>query len=52
MIPDYGRAPSGDRVYSVVPYPHSQMITLIGSITFKQVLNTMTINTPNQWEGI
>ena len=52
MTPNYGRAPFGDRVYIVAPYPHGQMITLIGSISFKQVLNTMTINTLNQCQGI
>ncbi len=27
MTPDYGRAPSGERVYGVAPYRHGQMIT-------------------------
>lgn len=27
IAPDYGRAPSGDRVYSAAPYPHGQIIT-------------------------
>ncbi|MCL2930710.1 MAG: hypothetical protein O4861_11005 [Trichodesmium sp. St16_bin4-tuft] len=48
MITDYGRTTSGDRVYSVAPYPHGQMITFIGAIIFKQVLKTMTINAPKQ----
>ena len=52
MVPNYGRAPCGDRVYSVAPYSHGQMITLIGAIIFKQVLNIMTINAPSQWQGI
>ena len=52
MVPAYGRRSCGDKVYSVAPYPHGQMITLIGAIIFKQVFNTMTINAPNKWQGI
>ena len=44
MTPDYGRAPSGARAYGAAPYPHGQMITLIGAISFNGVLNTMTVN--------
>ena len=34
----------GKRAYGVAPYPHGQMITLIGAITVEQVITTMTVN--------
>ncbi len=44
MTPHYARSEQGKRAYGVAPYPHGQMITLIGAITVEQVMTTMTVN--------
>ena len=36
MTSHYGRSEQGKRAYGVAPYPHGQMITLIGAITVKR----------------
>ena len=67
MTSHYGRSEQGKRAYGVAPYPHGQMITLIGAITVNKVLTTMTVNggtngnvfrsfveqmlVPSLWEG-
>ena len=67
MTSHYGRSEQGKRAYGVAPYPHGQMITLIGAITVNKVLTTMTVNggtngnvfrsfveqmlVPNLWSG-
>jgi transposase len=44
MSQRYARAESGTRAYGVEPYVHGQIITLIGAISFNQVVTTMTVN--------
>ncbi len=44
MTQRYARAESGKRAYGVEPYSHGQIITLIGAISFNQVVTTMTVN--------
>ena len=40
----YARSERGKRAYGVAPYPHGNMLTLIGAISFEKVLTTMTID--------
>ena len=39
----YARSEQGKRAYGVAPYPHGNMLTLIGAISCEKVLTTMTI---------
>jgi len=40
----YARSERGKRAYGVAPYPHGNMLTLIGAIGFEKVLTTMTVD--------
>ena len=40
----YARSDRGKRAYGVAPYPHGNILTLIGAISFEKVVNTMTVD--------
>ena len=46
MTRHYGRAPSGQRVGEATPQSHWRTLTVLGAITRKGVLGSMTIESP------
>ncbi|NER97513.1 MAG: IS630 family transposase [Symploca sp. SIO1B1] len=40
----YARSEQGQRAYGTAPYPHGNIITLLGAIKFDGVVATMTVN--------